>query len=254
VPLGILCKFYLLSAASGFDYLMVVSFLFLLPLGLIMSNPALAPSALAFAFVFLNLSGPANPMVYDLAGSMNMALAIEVGTLAGSLCYIYLLPPDAHAARKYVTYRIRVGLSNLARLNPIPNFAHWETRMYDRVNRLHDPDNPSGTHTSEWFEAGLGALTLGNEILRLRHWLAEENLPARVRGEVEEVIAKTRKILSEPEPADVTIKHARARVRELDPGQGQPLRLAWARVAGSLEEMDVYLDAHPRLLNRVPVP
>jgi len=254
VPLGILCKFYLLSAATGFDYLVVVSFLFLLPLGLVMSNPTLAPGALAFAFVFLNLSGPANPMVYDLAGSMNMALAIEVGTLAGSLCYVYLFPPDPHGARSYVTYRIRRGLGLLAGQNPIPSFANWETRMYDRVNRLHDPDNPSGTHTNEWFEAGLGALTLGNEILRLRHWLAEEDLPAPVRSEVEQMIAKIVTILSSPEPADAAIKLARTRVRELDPGQGQPQRLAWARVAGALEEMDVYLDHHPRLLNRASIP
>jgi hypothetical protein len=142
----------------------------------------------------------------------------------------------------------------LAGQTPIPSFANWETRMYDRVNRLHDPDNPSGTHTNEWFEAGLGALTLGNEILRLRHWLMEENLPAPVRNELEKMIAKVQMILSEPEPADAAIKHARARVRELDPGQGQPLRLEWARVAGALEEMDVYLDDHPRLLNRAPVP
>jgi len=254
VPLGILCKFYLLSAATGFDYLVVVSFLFLLPLGLLMSNPKYAMGALAFAFVFLNLSGPANPMVYDLSASLNSALAIEIGTLAGSLCYVYLFPPDPHAARAYVTYRIRRGLGQLAGLDPIPHFSHWETRMYDRVNRLYDPDNPSGTHTDEWYEAGLGALTLGNEILRLRHWLAEETLPAAVRGAVEDVIAKTSKILSYPEPAAAAVKHARELVRGLDPGQGRPLRLEWARAAGALEEMDVYLDEHPRLLNRAPIP
>ncbi len=193
-------------------------------------------------------------MVYDLSGSLNMALAIEIGVLAGTLCYVVILPPDPHAARAYVTYRIRVGLGWLARRNPIPAFSFWETRMYDRVNRLHDPQNPSGTHTDEWFEAGLGALTLGNEILRLRYWMAEEEMTGTLRSELDEVMAKLSKILSRPEPADAAVKLARAHVFQLDPGRGHPQRLVWARTAGALEEMDVYLDEHPRLLNRAPIP
>ena len=51
--------------------------------------------------------------------------------------------------------------------------------MYDLVNRLHNPENLSDPHTDEWIEAGLGALTLGDEILRLWHCVATENLSAR---------------------------------------------------------------------------
>jgi uncharacterized membrane protein YccC len=254
VILGIPFKFLLLSASSGFSYLFVVSALVLIPLGLVNSNPKLTPLGMAFAFVFLNLAGPANPMVYNLADSLNSALAIELGVLAGTLSYVYILPPDPHAARAYVTYRIRRGLGQLAAFNPIPHFSHWETRMYDRVNRLHDPDNRSGTHTDEWFEAGLGALTLGNEILRLRHDLAEEKMPEAVRREAGRVITGLAGILSQPEPADAAVKQGHARVLALDPGRGHPERVAWARVAGALEEIDVYLDEHPRLLNRAPVP
>jgi uncharacterized membrane protein YccC len=208
----------------------------------------------AFSLVFLNLAGPANPMAYDLADSINMALAIEVGVLAGTLAYVLIFPPNAHAARAYVTYRIRLGLGLLASQSPIPPFSQWETRMYDRVNRLHDPQNPSGTHTNEWFEAGLGALTLGNEILRLRHWLAEEPLAAGVRSALERVIRGLVTIESEPERAYASLQSGRARVSALDPGTGQAGRIAWARVTGALEEIDVYLANHPRLLNRAPVP
>jgi hypothetical protein len=109
-------------------------------------------------------------------------------------------------------------------------------------------------HTDEWFESGLGALTLGNEILRLRHWLAEERLPATVRRELEPVITGLAQIMSFPEPADAAVKLGRARILDLDPGQGHPERKTWARVAAALEEMDVYLDEHPRLLNRAPIP
>jgi uncharacterized membrane protein YccC len=254
VAIGLLYKFLILPAASGFDYLFAATALLLFPLGLVMANPATTAPAIAFAFVCLNLAGPANPMIYDLSDSINMALAIEVGVLAGTLAYIYILPPDPHAARVYVTYRIRKGLGQLASNLPIPRFSSWETRMYDRVNRLHDPRNPSGTHTNEWFEAGLGALTLGNEILRLRHWLAEEPMPARVKTELEQIISGLAKIKSQPGLAYATLQAGRARIAPLDPGQGDPERISWARVAGALEEIDVYLAVHPRLLNRAPVP
>jgi uncharacterized membrane protein YccC len=252
--LGIMCKFLILPAASGFDYLFTASGLFLIPLGLVMSNPKTTAAAVAFSLIFLNLAGPANVMTYDLADSINSALAIEIGVLAGTLAYTLIFPPDPHAARVYVTYRIRLGLGLLASRVPIPNFSHWETRMYDRVNRLHDPQNLSGTHTDEWFESGLGALTLGNEILRLRHLLQEEKLPPGVESTLENVIHGLAKIRSEPDAAYAAVQSGRARILPLDPGQGQAERVAWARVAGALAEIDVYLGHHPRLLNRAPVP
>jgi uncharacterized membrane protein YccC len=252
--LGIFYKFFVFSAASGFEYLITASALLLLPLGVIASNPKYLLPATAFSFVFLNLSGATNPMAYDMSGSLNMALAIELGVLMGTLAYIMILPPDSHAARAYVTYRMRRGLGQIARNDPIPTFSSWETRMYDRVNRLHDPDNPSGVHTSEWFESGLAALTLGNEILRIRHWMAEEKMPATLHAVAGEVIAKLGMILSEPEPADAAVKRGLARSLQLDPGRGHPERVTWARISGALEEIDVYLDQHPRILNRAPIP
>jgi len=254
VALGLVCKFLVLPMSSGFEYLALASGLFLIPLGLVMANPRTTAAAVAFSLVFLNLVSPANPMVYDLADSINSAIAIEFGVLAGVLAYILILPPNPHAARSYVTYRMRLGLGLLASLNPIPDFSHWETRMYDRVNRLHDPQNLSGTHTDEWFEAGLGALTLGNEILRLRHWLAEERLPAEVKTTLESILHALGKIKSDPEPAAAALKRGRERIAQLDPGPGHPDRRAWARVIGALQEMDVYLADHPRLLNRAPIP
>lgn len=126
--------------------------------------------------------------------------------------------------------------------------------MYDRVNRLYDPDNRSGTHTDEWYDAGLGALTLGNEILRLRDWLPENGMPAAVRAEVDKVIAGLSHIVRRPEPAYAALHEGRVRMERMDPGRGSPQRCAWARVTGALEEMEIYLSEHPRLLNRAPIP
>lgn len=253
VILGPLFKFYVLSASSGFDYLVLASAIVLIPMGLVMARPQTNFAAVAFSFVFLNLAGPANPMVFDLSDSINSAIATEFGVLAGVAAYVLIFPPDARAARRYVTYRIRKGLGFLAGREPIPHFSQWETRMYDRVNRLHDPANPSGTHTDEWYEAGLGALTLGNEILRLRHWIEEETMSRTVRAILEDMMARLSRILHEPEPAYAELQHARSLIAQMDPGVGHSDRMGWARVVGALEEMDVYLATHPRLLNRQPV-
>ena len=108
--------------------------------------------------------------------------------------------------------------------------------------------------TDEWLDAGLGALTLGNEILRLRHWLVEERLVAGIKPVLESIIDALGGILDEPEPAYATLQRGRERIAQFDPGPGSRERAGWARVTGALEEMDVYLSEHPRLLNRARIP
>jgi uncharacterized membrane protein YccC len=248
VVLALVCKYLVLPMESGFEFLALASGLFLLPLGLFMAYPATNGAAVAFSLVFLNVVQPGNPMTYDLADSINTAIAIEVGVLFGTLAYVLLFPPNPLAAYRYVTYRIRLGLQQLASRRHLPAVCSWETRMYDRVNRLHDPQNLSGTPTDEWLEAGLGALTLGNEILRLRHGLGTGKLSPRVRAPVEATIGAFRRFCSEGRRAADAVKQSMHELAGLDPGPGRDERQAWARSFGALAEIDVYLAQHPRLM------
>jgi uncharacterized membrane protein YccC len=245
---ALVCKFFVLATGSGFEFLSVALGLFFIPLALVMANPSMAPPALSFAFVFCYVVQPANPMVYSLSDSMNIAMAVLVGVLCGTLSYVLIFPPNPQAARKYVTYRIRLGLEEIARRNPIPPFCFWETRMYDRVIRLYDPLNPSGTSTDEWLEAGLGAITLGNEILRLRHWLETERHSGGLQTAIKEVIDAFGSFFSKPQHAVAEVKDRLEKIAQLDPGCGHEERRCWARVLGALEEIDVYLARHPRLI------
>jgi uncharacterized membrane protein YccC len=187
-------------------------------------------------------------MTYDLADTLNIGVAVQVGILFGTLAYLLILPPDPQAARRYVTYRIRRGLELLALINPVPaSSSRWETRMYDRVIRLNDPQNLSGTPTDEWLDAGLSALTLGNEILRLRRWLETEKPPAELKAALAKIIDAFGRFLPEPQRAAVEVRDRMREVASLDPGAGQPERLVWARALGSLEEIDVFLTRHPLL-------
>jgi uncharacterized membrane protein YccC len=246
--LGLICKYLFLSSGSGFEYLMVATSFFLLPMGVFMVYPPTAFFATAFSLVFLNIVAPLNPMTYNLSDSFNSALALIAGVLFGTLAYVLIYPPDPAAARRYVTYRIRRGLEMISLLNPVPRTAsHWETRMYDRVMRLNDPQNPSATPTDEWLDAGLGALNLGNEVLRLRRWLETEAMSDDVRAAAMKVVAGFGRFLPEPQRAVEIVQEESSRLSALDPGVGVPERKSWARVLGALAEMESYLVAHPRL-------
>lgn len=251
--LGLIIKYLILPINSEFEFLALALGLVLFPLGLIMANPSTMGAAGGFSFVFVNMVRPLNPMTYDLTDTLNTGLAILLGVLFGTLAYVLVFPPDPLAARRYVTYRIRLGLELLARLNPIPAVCAWETRMYDRVNRLHDSQNPSGVPTDEWLEAGLGALTLGNEILRLRHWLADENLSAPLKEPVQKTMDAFARFCHDPQHAAGEVKHRIEQIAPLDPGPGRHERRVWARILGALVEINVYLAHHPRLLKLVKI-
>jgi uncharacterized membrane protein YccC len=245
---ALICKFLVLTTGSGFEFLIVALGLFFVPLAIVMANPSMAAPSLSFAFVFCYVVRPDNVMVYDFADSLNTALAVLVGVLFGTLAYVLVFPPNPQAARRYVTYRIRRGLEEIARLNPIPRFCFWETRMYDRVIRLYDPQNPSGTTTDEWLEAGLGAITLGNEVLRLRHWLEADRLSAKQSRTLTEIIGAFSNFCSKPQRAVTEIKKHLKVIAQLDPGPGHQERRSWARLLGALEEIDVSLAQYPKLV------
>jgi len=248
--IGLVLKYYFLPMSSGFEFLAVMLFPVLFSLGLVMGtgNPTLMGAAGGFSFVFVNIIRPFNPMVYDLADTLNIGVAVQLGILFGTLSYLLIFPPDPKAARRYVTHRIRRGLGLISLLEPVPaSNTHWETRMYDRVVRLNDPQNPSANMTDEWLDAGLGALTLGNEIQRLRRWLAAGQLSPELTEAIERIINAFGRFLKEPQRAAAEVKQQIDRLSALAPAVGQPGRLLWARVQGALEEIDIYLTRNPIL-------
>jgi len=247
--LAVVGKYYILPMSSEFEFLAVTLGFVLVPLGFVMANPSTIALAGGFSFVFVTLLQPLNPMIYDVSDTLNTGLSILVGILFGTLSYLLIFPPDPQAARRYVTYRIRRGLAWLAQVDPVPaTSSAWETRMYDRVIRLNDPQNLSGTPTDEWLDAGLSALTLGNEILRLRRWLASEKLSVELKEAVKKTIDAFARFLPEPQRAVAEIKSRMEQVGRLDPGAGQPERRAWARILGALAEIDFFLAHHPPLV------
>jgi uncharacterized membrane protein YccC len=245
VIIALLLKFFVLPAQSSFEFLCFAVGLVLLPLGMVMYNPKTTQAAVAFSLIFLNTVAPTNPMTYDLADSINSALGTELGVLFGTLAYVIIFPPNAAAARRYVTHRVRRGLEMMARLAPIPTFSQWETRMYDRVIRLNDPMNLSGTPTDAWLDAALSSLTLGNEILRLRGAIDGRALPEKYAPAARGVVGSFAHFVSDAPGAQSQVLRRIGELAALDPGPASPERREWARTLGSLEEINGFLSRIP---------
>jgi uncharacterized membrane protein YccC len=248
------CKFFLLNHV--FDYVMVapVLGLFLIPAGVLIFYPRLAIYGAAFPIVFLSQIVPANPVTFDIVDFLNSGIATLSGVLAGTLAYVVIFPPDPRAARNYVIYRIRSGLEAIARLEPPPSIWAWTTRLYDRILRLSDPENLSGTHTNEWLETGLASVNLGCEIFRLRELLTDPGLSPDLRAPLEHLQAGFEEFLHHPEKAAAHAREALAQMPASPPPGGVNVRLLWARVRGTVEEIDACFDQPWSLVHRKPLP
>ena len=120
-------------------------------------------------------------MVFDPSAFFDNGLAYLTGAFVATRAFRLFMPPNPSAARLHVVSRMRDGLKEMAEREPIPTYADWQTRNFDRVYRLCDPANPSAikTKTFEWYEGSLATMHVGNEVLRLRHLLEERALPER---------------------------------------------------------------------------
>ena len=246
---GFICNFYLLQRISDFPLFMLCYGICLVPGALGMLKAETALIGLAYTVNFMAISRPVNPMDYDVVSFLNNALATLVGVWCGTMAYNLFMPPNPPAARRYVVRRIRRGLQAISTMEPIPPPTLWQTRMYDRVNRLYQPANPSATTTDEWYEGGLGALNLGNEVFRLRRLLKRGKLGNEVSILARSALSSFENILTHPESTQVTIQAVNAALHSTQPPAEAGPRRAWYRAVGIIGEMEAFFHEHPRFLS-----
>jgi len=243
-----ICSYHFLLNSSGFVPFALSQALFLLPAAMLgLLNPKFGSFALAYGTFFFLVSGTSNHMNYNPQDFFNTASAVVAGALLVTLAYRLFMPPNPQRARRYVVARMRAGLRGMAGRNPIPTYGDWQTRNFDRVVRLSNPENPSAVKTFEWYEGGVATVHLGNEILRLRHLLAESTLPANLATLGRAVLLAFRDITTDPNSTRRALETAVAELEKfpLPAGEG---RLASIRLRSTVDEMRSFFIAQPRFL------
>lgn len=242
-----ICTYHFLINTSGFVPFAASMALFLIPGAMIQLNPKYTSLGLAYGIFFFLVGAPSNPMNFNPSEFFNNGLAVVMGAFIATLAYRLFMPPNPQRARRYVVSRMREGLKAMAGKEPIPNYSDWQTRNFDRVYRLSDPLNPSGVKTFEWYEGGVAVVHLGNEVLRLRHLLAEGALPESMAALGRSVLRAFRTISTNPDATRLAIEAAAGKL-EMLPGPVDGHRLAWLRFRSVVDEMKAIFAAWPRFL------
>lgn len=244
------CSYYFLTQTNDFIPFALAHAVFLIPGAMLQLNPRLLPSALAYCVFFIINEQPVNPMVFDALNFFNNALATIVGGLFSSMAFILFIPANPRLARRYVILRMRQELRQMAESEPIPPAWQWQTRNFDRVNRLANPSNPAADLSDEWYEGGLGALHLGDEVLRLRRLLLDGDLPDRARALAQSAIGAFDQIIARPAAAIAAVHAVYASLQETAPTGSLRARQDWCRLRGIIGEMEAYFVEYPNFFLR----
>jgi uncharacterized membrane protein YccC len=159
-------KFAVLPGVAGFAGFALVLGLWLVPAGALMTQPRQNTMFFAMATLLVPLLGPQNQMTYDTAEFYNATLATIAGLAAAVLAF-RLLPPLSPAlrTRRVLAFTLR-DLRRLAVAAAPPLAEAWTGRCYGRFAAL--PEQATSEQRA-WLVA---ALSVGVEIVRLRHWSA----------------------------------------------------------------------------------
>jgi uncharacterized membrane protein YccC len=192
-------KFAILPNLQTFPAFCAAVGLFYLPVGFALAlsrRPAVAAILMGLAFIFNPLLAPTNQMNYDTSQFYNSALAIVIGCSVAPLAF-RLWPPLSPTlrARRLLALTSR-DLRRLAIASAAPTSDDWESRVCSRLTAL-----PDQARTLQG-EQLLAALSVGTEIISLRHMAAQHGsaaeldaaLQAFARGSSATAIAKLRQL------------------------------------------------------------
>ena len=170
-----IANFALLPQQSTFAGLCSVLALVLVPIGGLSSRPWHPLFFFALAVNFIALLRPSNPQAYDPAQFYNAAVPL-FGGIAFAMLAMRLLPPIPPTVR--VRRLLALTLRDMRRLTQgtLPrNSTGWEERIFVRLSALPDSVDPLQSARM------MAALSLGNEIIRLRRIAHRFNLGAQLR-------------------------------------------------------------------------
>jgi uncharacterized membrane protein YccC len=176
VVIAAIIKFAVLPAFETFPAFCLALGLYLIPAGFALACSRQPAAVAVFTSISVNvmpLLAPTNQMTYDTSQFYNTALAIAAGCGIVPLAF-RVLPPLSPALR---TRRLlSVTLRDLRRAIVLPRarLEDWEGLMYARLAAL--PDQAEPLQRAQL----LAALSVGSEIIQLRHLAAGLGAPAEL--------------------------------------------------------------------------
>jgi len=165
---------------SGFSLILAVC---IVPIGSLLARarkPWQIGMLTSMALLFIPLLRPANPMVYDQEAFYNSSLAIVVGAGFGALAF-RLLPPlsPAYRARRLLALTLR----DLRHLIIRCDQGDWQGLLYGRLAAM--PEQATPLQHAEL----LAALSVGCEVIQLRHIISPLGLGAELDAAISALTA-----------------------------------------------------------------
>ena len=189
-----LCGFGILPQMSGY-LLLLAGILPFVGVGLLAGSvPRYAGTAQGYLIFLFALVAPTNPMVFDLAGSLNSYFASLIGGLCVVLAFRTLLPPNPKAEAAVIARSLRAAILKRPTRQPLP----FENVQHQKLSRLSlrlvsRPD----LRFAAVGEAVVGLL-IARQLTTLGRAAADPDLPASARRLASSILADASGLYTDP--------------------------------------------------------
>ena len=245
LPFAFLVGQVALPALPGFGWFTLFVVPILVPAALGMANPRHVGVATAFAINFLAFLSPHQQMIYDPGPFFAGSASILVGILIAIGVFIVVLPADPWVTVARISQAMREDLARLCLHERIPRRSAFESLAYDRINQLMPQVQRTGRRGEPILGGSIAAVTVGLEVLRLRHAQLNSAVPHEtvesignfLRGLARELLFRR-----PGEPQTATIAVARQYAASI--GERSD-RLEMLRIAASLRIIAAAMEDYP---------
>ncbi|MBS4074476.1 FUSC family protein [Ameyamaea chiangmaiensis] len=159
--------------------------------GLAARNASTALAAAAYNIFTINMISPLNGGRETEIAYFNSAVATVLGAGCAVLIFRMVLPFNTDSVRWRMRGRILGDLRRLAASPALPDTRRWVGYSADRMARVVRHAGPAPAPVIEAYLQGtLAAMTIGLNVIRLRHLHARQQLPPSARRPVEVVLRR----------------------------------------------------------------
>jgi uncharacterized membrane protein YccC len=217
------CNYALLPMTDGYPLLLAAMAPFLIAGLLAAAQPRYTGMATGFLIFFFGLLSPANPMVFDLAASLNGYFASIIGALCVVLAFRVILPPDPIAEAAVIARSLRRAVLQIRSPQPFV-FEHLQHQKLLRLSRrLADLPALRFPAVGE----ATAAMLIVRQLQTLHRATANPAIPAAARTEASRVLIASSKLLRAPHTVAEAAAAAATTVLDLT-GETPTRRLAAA--------------------------